>query len=180
MVNYSNTKIYKIESTEGPKIYIGSTSQKYLSKRMEEHRSHYKSWKEGNGGKITLFDLIDEYGIDTCSIILLESFPCNSKDEAHARKAYYIKMFDCVNKIIPQRTKKEYLEDNKDYIREQKKQWCETNKEKHTEDMKQWHLAHKEQRNEVCTCSCGSIVVKRTLLRHEKTTKHLNYLKTLM
>jgi hypothetical protein len=180
MVNYSNTKIYKIESTKGPNIYIGSTAQKYLSKRMDSHRSNYKSWKEGSGGKITSFDLFDEYGVDTCSIILLESFPCNSKDEAHAREAYYIKKYDCVNKYIPGRTKKEYLEDYKDYIREQKKQWRETHKDKHTEDMKQWHLAHKEQRNEVCNCSCGSIVVKRTLLRHEKTVKHLNFLKTLM
>ena len=165
MVNYSNTKIYKIESTEGPNIYIGSTAQKYLSKRMEEHRSHYKGWKEGKGHKTMSYELFDEYGVENCSIILLESFPCDSKDEAHAREAYYIRKFDCVNKTIPRRTKKEYLEDNKDYISEQKKQW---------------EKAHKEQRTEVCTCSCGSAVLKRTLLRHERTTKHLNYLKTLM
>ena len=165
MVNYSNTKIYKIESSQGPKIYIGSTSQKYLSKRMEEHRSHYKSWKEGKRRKTRSFELFEEYGVESCSIILLESFPCDSKDEAHAREAYHIKTVDCVNRTIPQRTKKEYLEDNKDYIREQKKHWDET---------------HKEQRNEVCTCPCGSVVIKRTLLRHEKSLKHSGYLKSLM
>ena len=165
MVNYNNTKIYKIESTKGSKIYIGSTSQKYLSKRMEEHRSHYKSWKEGKRRKTRSYELFEEYGVENCSIILLESFPCDSKDEAHAREAYYIKKLDCVNKIMPRRIKKEYLEDNKDKIKEQKKQWEKVNK---------------EQRCEVCTCSCGSAVLKRTLLRHEKTIKHLNYLKTLM
>ena len=45
---YNNSKIYKIEPVcdydEGD-IYIGSTTQKYLSNRMQQHRKDYKRWK---------------------------------------------------------------------------------------------------------------------------------------
>ena len=31
MVNYANSKVYKIWSTQGDKIYVGSTTKQYLS-----------------------------------------------------------------------------------------------------------------------------------------------------
>jgi len=49
MVNYGNGKIYKIEPIVGHEegdVYIGSTTNKYLSKRMGVHISKYK----GAGG----------------------------------------------------------------------------------------------------------------------------------
>ena len=46
MVNYGNAKVYKIWSTAGDKIYIGSTTKEYLSQRMDKHRSGYKQWKK--------------------------------------------------------------------------------------------------------------------------------------
>lgn len=39
MVNYKDGKIYKIVSSQTAKIYIGSTTKKYLSQRMDDHRS---------------------------------------------------------------------------------------------------------------------------------------------
>ncbi len=67
MVNYSNTKIYKILSTQGPHIYachIGSTTKEYLSQRMDEHRRSFK-----NGKRVTNSTLIfEEYGIEHCFI----------------------------------------------------------------------------------------------------------------
>ena len=71
MVNYSNGKIYKIESHLGDKIYIGSTTKEYLSQRMDNHRGHYKVWKNGQGNKTTSFELFDEYGIENCKIVSL-------------------------------------------------------------------------------------------------------------
>eukprot|EP01050_Picozoa_sp_SAG11_P027380 SAG11_NODE_6909_length_1227_cov_20.484043_1_plen_39_part_01 len=37
MVNYKNGKIYKIQCFVTNKIYIGSTSQLYLSQRLKDH-----------------------------------------------------------------------------------------------------------------------------------------------
>ena len=39
----------------------------------------------------------------------MKSFPCNTKLELEKRERYYIENFECVNKSIPTRTKKEYL-----------------------------------------------------------------------
>ena len=38
--DYQNSKIYKIESHQGNKVYIGSTTEKTLARRMACHRSH--------------------------------------------------------------------------------------------------------------------------------------------
>ncbi len=81
MVNYSNTKIYKIMSHLGDKIYIGSTTKRYLSQRMDNHRSGYKLWKHGTQGKVNSYTLFDEYGVENCEIVLIEAYPCNGKDE---------------------------------------------------------------------------------------------------
>ena len=106
--NYQNTKIYKIESHLGDKIYVGSTAKEYLSQRFQQHKNDYKRWKNGKGNNITSFVLFDEYGIENCSIVLIEACLCNSKDEKNAKEGHYIKTLECVNKIVVGRTVKEY------------------------------------------------------------------------
>ena len=67
-MNYQNTKIYKIESHIGDKIYIGSTTKKYLSQRMDKHRYDYKEWKKNRKSKTMSYLLFDEYGVENCFI----------------------------------------------------------------------------------------------------------------
>jgi hypothetical protein len=50
------------------------------------------------------------------SIVLLEDYPCETKDQLLARERYYIENNICVNKIITTRTPKEYREKNKDKL----------------------------------------------------------------
>jgi len=116
-MEYQNSKIYKITSHLGDKIYIGSTTRR-LCNRMASHRNAYKDWKADKRTKTTSFDLFDEYGVENCSIVLIEAFPCSSKDEKNAREAHYIKALDCVNKKIPNRTQAEYYKDNKEAIQQ--------------------------------------------------------------
>ena len=159
MVNYQNTKIYKIESHLGPKIYIGSTTKEYLSQRMDSHRSGYKHWKNGNGGNMSSYQLFDDYGLENCNILLIESYPCNSKDERASREGYYIKTTHCVNKIIPGRTPKEYYDDNKEKLnvqgrinakvfyenhKDQKKEYYEVNKDKIRDKQQQYYEDNKD------------------------------------
>ena len=40
---------------------------------------------------------------DNLEIFLIESYPCNSKDELIARERYYIETMECVNKTMKQR-----------------------------------------------------------------------------
>jgi len=105
--DYQKTKIYKIESHLGDKIYIGSTAKEYLSQRFQQHKNAYKRWKNGIVGKYTSFELFDEYGIENCQIVLIEAYPCNSKDEKNAKEGHYIKTLNCVNKVVVGRTREE-------------------------------------------------------------------------
>ena len=112
MVNYKNGKIYKIEPIcdhAANEIYIGSSAEKLLCRRIAKHKCDYNYWKQDKKTKSTSFTLFDKYGVDMCKIILIENYPCDTKEELLAREAYYINsIIDCVNKYIPLRTKKEY------------------------------------------------------------------------
>jgi hypothetical protein len=118
-INYKNGKIYKIEPVNGEEgeIYIGSTTKQYLSQRMTAHRANYNRWKNGKCYKVMAFDLFDKFGLDNCKIILLESCPCESKDQLHARESHHIRTLNCINKMVPGRTDKEYYHDNKEKIK---------------------------------------------------------------
>jgi hypothetical protein len=156
MTNYNNGKIYKIESTLGDKVYYGSTTKQYLSQRMTYHRNHYNTWLKGKAGLVMAFKLFDEYGLENCKIVLVENYPCNSKDELAAQEAHYIRNFECINKNIPNRKMKEWRKDNKDNIRqyykdnknkilEQQKQYRENNKNKIAEQQKQYYEDNKNK-----------------------------------
>lgn len=143
MVNYSNGKIYKIEPINGEEgdIYIGSTTKVYLSQRLDTHRSNYKGFLRGEIRLITSFNLFNKYGVENCKIILLELVNVNTKDELLAREAHYIKTLNCVNKVIPLRTDKEYKEDNIEHIKKYNKEYRENNKDK----IKEYQQQNKEK-----------------------------------
>ena len=140
MTDYSKTKIYKIESHIGDKVYVGSTCKQYLSQRFQQHKNDYKHWKETKHKKITSFDLFDEYGPENCRIILIEEYPCISKDAKNAREGHFIRELNCVNKVIIGRTKKEYYEDNKD----KSKKYYEDNKDKIKEYNQEYRELNKD------------------------------------
>jgi hypothetical protein len=169
---YQNGKIYKIEPINGEEgdIYIGSTTQKYLSSRMNQHRGDYKK-------KIKFCNchsLFDKYGIENCNIILLEMVNVNNKMELHQREAYYIKLLKCINKNIPLRTIKEWNEDNKQYIKEYKKIYQEVNKDK----IKEYD---KQRQHQVIFCDCcKKNISKRKNISHYKSQKHIKNMEQLI
>jgi len=114
MVNYSNSKIYKICSFQTDLIYIGSTTQP-LSKRLVKHRDDYKNNRGTTSKEILQYP--------DAQIILLESVNCENKDELHAIERRYIENNNCCNKNIPTRTQKEWNIDNKEKIKEYQKEY---------------------------------------------------------
>jgi hypothetical protein len=167
MVNYTNSKVYKIWSTQGDEIYIGSTTKQYLSQRMDKHRSDYKCWKDNKSSFITSFKLFDLYGLENCFIELIEAKECNSKDELKQIEGKYIRELVCVNKRVEGRTKKEYYEDNKDVILTHIKNYKEANKEKILENKNKKHI-----------CECGGIYTHQHKSRHLKSIKHCKYIES--
>ncbi len=154
MNKYQNGKIYKLVNTEGTLTYIGSTTQP-LAKRKANHHSNYKNWKNGKTNYVTSYKIFedDEHG---CKIILLEAFPCDNKTELEKRERYYIENNQCINKVRPTRTGKEYYYDNKDAILEYRRQYREENAGQ--------------------SCICGSHYPIEQKSRHIKTMKHQKYI----
>ena len=113
MVNYQQSKIYKIVSPNTNKCYVGSTTQS-LNERFSSHKYYMNDYKSTTSKKILE---LGDYSIE-----LLELYPCNSKKELHERERYYIENLDCVNINMPSRTRQEYCIDNKESIREQQQQ----------------------------------------------------------
>ena len=145
-MDYKNCKIYKIESHSGDKVYIGSTTKQYLSQRMAKHRQSYKVWKDGGDvSRVTVYGMFDEYGLENCDIILLENCDCHSVDELRAREAHYIKSMNCVNKVIPLRTDKEYRDANKVHKKEYDEIYRRENKDKKRETDKAYRESHQDE-----------------------------------
>ena len=173
MVNYQNSKIYKIESLLGDKIYIGSTTKQYLSQRMAGHKNDYDNWKNGLRGKVMSFEMFEEYGFENCSIVLLEEVKCDSKDHLKQRESHYIRTLVCINKNIPGRTIQEYRKDNKESLNNWQKKYDEDNKEK----VKAYRKEYKKTHNKQFSCDCGGSYIMDHRSRHFKTIKHQEFLK---
>ena len=124
MVNYQNAKIYKIINDEMPNmVYYGSTTIKYLSNRLGKHRYLYKNNKKRKTTATKLFEVGEP------KIILIENYPCKTKDELLARERFYIENNECINKCIPLMTRKEYYIKNKEYFSLKAKQYYIEHKE---------------------------------------------------
>jgi hypothetical protein len=144
MVNYQLGKVYKIVGNGF--IYVGSTTRPLLCQRLAGHNNRFKRFQEGTSNYITSFKCLTD---ENHYIELLELFPCNSKDELHACERKWIEQLDCVNKMIPLRTRNEYREDNKDKILEQMKQYYQDNKDKILEKNKQYRQDNRDKINEL-------------------------------
>ena len=134
MNKYQNGKVYLITDLNYTKIYYGSTCES-LSQRMARHRYSYERHLRGKYGKIQVFDLFDEFGIENCKIELAEHCACNSKEELLKCEGSYIRNNECVNKKQVSRTPKEYREEKHEYIQFQRNIY----KELHPDKIKEQH-----------------------------------------
>ena len=126
MPDYQNGKVYRISA--GDLTYYGSTTQA-LHKRMKGHRGDFKSGKE----IIASFAVLQQD--PDAKIVLVENYPCNSKEELNAREQYYIENNQCVNKnrSFTGMTKVEYdssrYMENRDFNLQKSKDYHEANRD---------------------------------------------------
>ena len=133
MINYQNGKIYKLVCNTTGLVYFGSTCEPTLARRLAGHTKDYK-----RGIKISSTKIIENgnYGI-----FLVETYPCNSRDELNMRERFYIENNECVNKMIPIRTKEEKTLRIKEYNAKHHPLFYEKNKEKISE----YHRQHNKK-----------------------------------
>jgi len=95
MPNYEQAKIFLITPKSGTdrKGFIGATTKNYLSSTFASCVIQYQQFKSGKSKTHSiLYDLFDEVGHTNCSIVLIEAFKCNSKNELNS------KLFDIINR----------------------------------------------------------------------------------
>jgi hypothetical protein len=142
MTDYTRAKIYKIVDNTTDNIYIGSTCEPTLARRLAKHVNDYNCYKNGKGHNVTSFEIIK---IGNYNIILIENVQCNNRDELRSRERFYIDSLPCVNKNIPGRKMNEYLELNREKIKLQKKEYYNINKEKIKEKILEYYNINKEK-----------------------------------
>ena len=144
-------KIYKLIN-ENNLVYFGKTKSKYLSSRLAVHKSQALTERKINKCKSKiLFE-----NNSTVKIELLEEFDNDDKLFIANREKYYIENFDCINKCIPNNTKKRvYNYDFNKYYHDNK---------------------HKIKSLQKYKCDCGMEIQRVSKYRHIKTKFHLNFL----
>ena len=153
MVNYSNGKIYKIIDFSNNNFYIGSTTQAKLCSRLAEHVSDLKCYMRGTKQK---YCASMEITINkNYKIFLLETYPCNSKDELNMKEQEWMDKLRCdkmVNKYNAYISKeylieyhKKYNEEHKEHLKENAKIYRENHKEEIKIKKQIYNQEHKEE-----------------------------------
>ena len=184
---YSRGKIYKIVSPSHPElVYYGSTCNE-LYKRFYCHKQlTFNS---------TQSKLIMCY--DDAKIILVESYPCNNRNELEAKEFEYITNNECVNKCGKGRDienqkeyrkeyytihkeshnnkMKQYYEEHKEEYSKKWKQYYEEHKEELIENKKEYLKKHYEEHKKLIICECGKTITQHNLKQHKETKFHKEF-----
>lgn len=144
-IDYSKTVIYKLccNDVNIKEIYIGHTTD--LIRRKSQHK--YSCINEKNKGyNHYKYQFIrTNGGWDNWSLTPIEEFPCSNINQASIRERYWIETLQAeLNKYIPSRTIKEWVEINKD----KKKEYDSKNKEKIKEYDKNYREYNKSKKKE--------------------------------
>lgn len=139
---YSRGKIYKLVSPSNPDlVYYGSTCNE-LSKRLSQHKS---VGNRSSSKSMTVFS--------DCCIILLEAFPCNSKNELTSKEYEYIIGNKCINTYGRGTDKVNLAEYSARYYKE------------HKEEILLW-------KNTKNNCECGGRYTTQNKSTHMKSKGH--------
>jgi hypothetical protein len=195
---YQRGKIYKLISPNTDKIYIGSTTEPTLACRLREHRVGHRKWQAGKYHHISSFILLNA---GDCSIILLESYPCNSKDELRAREQHHIDLHAdiCVNMRRAHTTPEQHHEARNEHIVcECGGKYTRANWSIHTKTaghqqylaggvidasvQKRWDFDETKRaldpKNEKMVCECGGKYTRQNRSIHIKTQRHIVHFAT--
>ena len=134
MPDYSAGKIYKLQCEDGH-FYIGSTRNE-LRKRFQDHKR-----KSVETPDRRVYNHINAIGWENVKIILVESFPCQTKDQLVQREDYHIQThigdLMCLNMKHSvfnfekaNQKKKEYILQHRDEITQRQSIYRDANRER--------------------------------------------------
>jgi len=166
MINYQNSKVYKIINENNEIIYIGSTAQELLCDRYKTHKHKAPNHK----------------------IILIENYPCNSRQELCMREQQVMEehnnLLNMMKAYQSQENRKEYKKKtdenyrlkHKKKIKKYFKELYENNKDDYKIKRKKQYEKQKNYVLEKISCEfCGTITARTNISNHKKTKKCLKF-----
>ena len=177
MVNYQNGRIYKLVNDIDDKIYVGSTTTS-LSQRKSAHVT--LSRKKTNRA---VYKHFNDIGWNRVSIILIEKYSCEDKEELLKRERYWIEKIGTLNRQIPTRTRKERRVINKEHIKDVTHEYYTKNLEKYRDRYnkyaQEYYKNNKVKITEKIRCVCGRYYQRKHKSDHFKTKIHLSLIKNI-
>ena len=134
---------YEIRDKSNPDlVYYGSSELSALEDRMKSHLQNFNNWKNTGAGYCSSYKVLD---LNNYKASLLKIVFFTIKWELREQERHLIEYRVCVNELIPNRTKAEYYQDNKEKIKEHKAEWYQENKEKIKEQTAEYYQDNKEK-----------------------------------
>jgi hypothetical protein len=160
-LDYSNNVIYKIvcDDLNVKDTYVGHTTNFTQRKRLHKDACNIET---SRGYNYRLYQHIRANGgWENWSMIEIEKYPCNDKQEACARERYHYELLGAnMNVKYPARTSKEYRDVNKNNKKEYDINYRMKNKDKICEHIQ---------------CECGGKYLLKHRSQHFQTSKHKNW-----
>ena len=151
-----NYNYYKITSQNY--VYIDKT-KKDITIRFMQHVNNYTLYKKNPFGSVNFtssFLLFDRFGIENCTISLITTILCNTKEQASMLEGLFIVNF----------------KNNRDFVA--------INKNRAGRSQEEYRLANIGKINEKHDCCCGGKFTYNGKGQHIKTLKHIDYLAQLI
>jgi hypothetical protein len=199
-INYENTLIYKIVCNDlnVTDTYCGHTTN--FNERKNSHKSVCNSENSPSYNLKVYKTIRENGGFENWSMIQIEEFPCKNRREAGAREHFQYEILNSrMNSQVPNRSRKQHYEDNREALLLYNKQYKETNQEaislyqkQHYEENREalllYNKQYKETNQEAISlyqkqyekqnylCDCGRNIRHREKSRHLKSKIHLKFM----
>jgi len=135
-----------------------------------------RRWKTGKGVYYTSYEVL---GREDVCIELVEEIKCENKMELTRAEGFHIRNNDCVNKVIPGRTKVEYGKQYRQGNRDQIKQYYKANTDDIKARAKQHYQFNKErilvEKAAKFQCPCGKEHRWGDKAKHRKSKFHRDF-----
>ncbi len=187
--DYSQTCIYKLvhkDDVNNENVYIGSTTN--FRHRKTRHKSGCNCENDVSYNNPKYQFIRENGGWENWQMLEIEKYPCNDKREAETRERYWIEHYKSnLNRCIPTRSIKEYLQDNCYLISEKKKQYRQENRDKCSQQNKKYYYKNRDRNLELMkkyrqqkkTCECGCQVSIHNISEHRRSAKHIKLMEQL-
>ena len=146
MVNYANACVYKIccNDINIKDCYVGSTCN--FTRRKFAHKSDCDNVNTKNYNFNVYQFIRANGGWYNWDMVQIEAYEAKDKRDLHTRERFYFEQLGAtLNKCVPNQTKKEYREGNKDKIKVFNKAYREANKDKIKEYDKLYRKSNKDK-----------------------------------